>query len=421
MHHRLASLLVLLCILSPLGAQSMSLAEAIKQAKAYNTDAQNAAITLSQNLNEAQVNEYLPSIKLSAGASAQASLLDASYSASISPNATLSFSLSSANRYTNEQQSLSAQSARSNYASTMQQIEQAVTTAYWNVVAAELSLQMQQLEVSHKQENLEQMRSQYEGGEITTLTVSQAELSLADALLGESSRERVLEEAKDQLSLLTGSAVVGKLDDLLPIGELKSLDALLALASSTTTIKTAELSVEQAKLAYLQTQASSASPVLALDASTTFSAQLSTSGSSLRDSTTVGVTVSIPVDAYLKNSKTNITLKNLASDIEVAENRLMASKKALASSISSAYHSIEEAKKTIDYLSAYELLAQQSADLSQIAYDAGEITYRELAESQKSLSQAHLSLLVQQVNHTLLIHKLANLLQVPTTTLSKES
>ncbi|MEA4859176.1 MAG: TolC family protein [Sphaerochaeta sp.] len=421
MHHRLASLLVLLCILSPLGAQSMSLAEAIKQAKAYNTDAQNAAITLSQNLNEAQVNEYLPSIKLSAGASAQASLLDASYSASISPNATLSFSLSSANRYTNEQQSLSAQSARSNYASTMQQIEQAVTTAYWNVVAAELSLQMQQLEVSHKQENLEQMRSQYEGGEITTLTVSQAELSLADALLGESSRERVLEEAKDQLSLLTGSAVVGKLDDLLPIGELKSLDALLALASSTTTIKTAELSVEQAKLAYLQTQASSASPVLALDASTTFSAQLSTSGSSLRDSTTVGVTVSIPVDAYLKNSKTNITLKNLASDIEVAENRLMASKKALASSISSAYHSIEEAKKTIDYLSAYELLAQQSADLSQIAYNAGEISYRELAESQKSLSQAHLSLLVQQVNHTLLIHKLANLLQVPTTTLSKES
>jgi outer membrane protein TolC len=399
----------------------MSLAEAIKQAKAYNTDAQNAAITLSQNLNEAQVNEYLPSIKLSAGASAQASLLDASYSASISPNATLSFSLSSANRYTNEQQSLSAQSARSNYASTMQQIEQAVTTAYWNVVAAELSLQMQQLEVSHKQENLEQMRSQYEGGEITTLTVSQAELSLADALLGESSRERVLEEAKDQLSLLTGSAVVGKLDDLLPIGELKSLDALLALASSTTTIKTAELSVEQAKLAYLQTQASSASPVLALDASTTFSAQLSTSGSSLRDSTTVGVTVSIPVDAYLKNSKTNITLKNLASDIEVAENRLMASKKALASSISSAYHSIEEAKKTIDYLSAYELLAQQSADLSQIAYNAGEISYRELAESQKSLSQAHLSLLVQQVNHTLLIHKLANLLQVPTTTLSKES
>ena len=399
----------------------MSLAEAIKQAKAYNTDAQNAAITLSQNLNEAQVNEYLPSIKLSAGASAQASLLDASYSASISPNATLSFSLSSANRYTNEQQSLSAQSARSNYASTMQQIEQAVTTAYWNVVAAELSLQMQQLEVAHKQENLKLMRSQYEGGEITTLTVSQAELSLADALLGESSRERVLEEAKDQLSLLTGSAVVGKLDDLLPIGELKSLDALLALASSTTTIKTAELSVEQAKLAYLQTQASSASPVLALDASTTFSAQLSTSGSSLRDSTTVGVTVSIPVDAYLKNSKTNITLKNLASDIEVAENRLMASKKALASSISSAYHSIEEAKKTIDYLSAYELLAQQSADLSQIAYDAGEITYRELAESQKSLSQAHLSLLVQQVNHTLLIHKLANLLQVPTTTLSKES
>ncbi|MPN14826.1 hypothetical protein SDC9_162155 [bioreactor metagenome] len=114
-------------------------------------------------------------------------------------------------------------------------------------------------------------------------------------------------------------------------------------------------------------------------------------------------------------------MKNLASDIEVAENRLMASKKALASSISSAYHSIEEAKKTIDYLSAYELLAQQSADLSQIAYNAGEISYRELAESQKSLSQAHLSLLVQQVNHTLLIHKLANLLQVPTTTLSKES
>lgn len=421
MNHRSVSLLLLVCILSPLGAQSMSLADAIKQAKAYNTDAQNAAITLSQKLNEAQINEYLPSIKLSAGASAQASLLDASCSASISPTATLTFSLSSANRYTDEQQSLSAQSAQSNYASTMQQIELAVTTAYWNVVAAELSLQMQQLEVAQKQESLERVRSEYEGGETTTLAVSQAELSLADAKLSKDIRERNLQEAKDQLSLLTGATVEGKLDDLLPIGELESLDALLALASSTTTIKKSELALEQAKLAYLEAQASSASPILSLDASTSFAANLSTTASTLRDSTTVGVTVSIPVDAYLKNSKANITLKNLESDIEVAENTLEAGKKTLASSITSAYRNIEEAKKTIDYLGDYELLAQQSADLSQSAYDAGEISFRELAESLKSLSQVHLSLLAEQVNHTLLIHELAHLLQVPTTTLYKES
>lgn len=421
MNHRSVSLLVLLCIFSPLGAQSISLADAIKQAQAYNTDAQDAAITLSQELNQAQINEHLPSIKLTAGASAQASLLDQSYSASISPLASVSFSLSSATRYTDEEQTLATHMAQSKYGSAMQQIEYAVTTAYWNVVAAELSLQMQQLEVEQKQENLERIRSQYEGGEVTTLSVSQAELSLADAMLNKNSRERSLVEAKEQLSLLTGSDVEGKLDALLPIGALKSLDALLALASSTTTITARELQVQQAELAYLQTKASSSSPVVALDVSSTFSANLSTTATALRDATTVGVTVSVPIDAYLKNSKSSITLQNLESDIQLAKNSLEAGKHALATSITSVYRTIEDAEETIAYLTDYELLAQQSAELSQRAYDAGEISYRELVESQKSLSQAHLTLLAEQVHHTLSIHELAYLLQVPTTTLYKES
>lgn len=84
-------LLVFLLVCTPLTARQLTLEQALQSATASSLTAHNAKLTLEKQLNQASINAHLPSISISAGATASTSLLEQNSSAQISPAASLCF------------------------------------------------------------------------------------------------------------------------------------------------------------------------------------------------------------------------------------------------------------------------------------------------------------------------------------------
>jgi hypothetical protein len=129
--------------LTPLTARQLTLEQALQSATASSLTAHNAKLTLEKQLNQASINAHLPSISISAGATASTSLLEQNSSAQISPAASLSFSLSSTDRYAKASNALLAKTAQTTYSSSLQSLGMQVMRAYWNVAAAQLSYEQQ--------------------------------------------------------------------------------------------------------------------------------------------------------------------------------------------------------------------------------------------------------------------------------------
>ncbi len=401
----------------PLAAQELSLSEALFLAEENSSTAKNATLELEKQYNETQVNTYLPSLNLSVGGSASGSIMDASYSASISPSIGLSFSLSNADKYSNEQSDLLYQAAQNTYTSTMNTLASQVTSAYWNVVAAGYALEIQELDLKNKEQSLQSMKEKYEGGLATTLAVSQAELSLSNSRLSLQQKTQALASAQQSLAKLTGVTVDGTSDELITPQELVSLDTLDNLAMGTTSIESLGLSVQSAELSYAQSKHASFSPSMSLSASTDFSGTLSTMTSQLKDNTSVSVSFSLPLDSYFPSSQAQITLENLEKSIEIANNTQQSGIEDFLSSIESAYTALEQAEATLQYLEEYKAVAENNLQLTQSAWEAGEVSYAALEEIESAVSNASLAILQQQVSYTLALYDLSHLLETDIETL----
>lgn len=418
MTRKICSTLLVLALFNPLFAESLSLKQALESAKANNATAINAGITLSQQLNQAQVNDSLPSITLKAGASASGSMLGSTWDASFNPTASIAFSLSSADKYSASTSTLAEMSAQNTYTATLNNLESQVTQAYWNVVASNLAIESQQLEVQQKEATYRAVKAQYEGGTANTLSVSQAELSLSDAQLTLQNLEQILMLRKQALQLLVGYEITGNLDPLPEIKGVVSVEKLLAQIENTTTIKALHLKVQDAQLALKAARNTSLSPTISFSASTSLSAAVSTATSSLKDSSSLSVSVSLPLDAYLPNSSSQVHLENLESSIQIAYNNLEAGKQSLMAAVRSSYTSLEMAASTLVKLEKHLQLAEAAYSLTQASYVAGESSYLTLTESDKEVRSAALSILTQKVTYTSSLYDLAYLLQVESSSIT---
>ncbi len=412
------TLFFILVLGTRLFATDLTLEQALQSAKATNITAQNAKITLEKQLNQANSNQYLPSINISAGSSASVSLLEQNSSAQISPTASISFSLSSTDRYTKASNSLLAKTAQTTYNSSILNLEMQVLQAYWSVAAAQLAYEQQQAATEQTRASYESIQAHYEQGLTNSLAVSQAKLAYSQSSLTLGSRKNDYETAKQELQNLVGYEFEETADELWDTQSLKPLADLQDLALGTSSIQMLAYQIEQAELALKKTRASSASPIVAFNASTSLSSTLSTTaGASLRDTTQVGVTVSLSLDPYLPNSTAQVTLENLQQDVIIAQNELQQGIRTMKSEVQARYQNLLQIEAELDYLTEYQRVAEATHALTQASYEAGEVAYLTLAESEQQALNARLSILQQRINYTVSLYELAYLLETDINTI----
>jgi multidrug efflux system outer membrane protein len=251
-----------------------------------------------------------------------------------------------------------------------------------------------------------------------SLAVSQAKLAYSQSSLTLGSRKNDYETAKQELQNLVGYEFEETADELWDTQSLKPLADLQDLALGTSSIQLLAYQIEQAELALKKTRASSASPIVAFNASTSLSSTLSTTaGACLRDTTQVGVTVSLSLDPYLPNSTAQVTLENLQQDVIIAQNELQQGIRTMKSEVQARYQNLLQIEAELDYLTEYQRVAEATHALTQASYEAGEVAYLTLAESEQQALNARLSILQQRINYTVSLYELAYLLETDINTI----
>jgi len=418
MHRRKPLLTGLLLVLTAsLFAANLSLEQALSTSRANNGDLRVANLTLKKTLREGEENPFLPSISLNAGLTTNASISDTSLSTSYSVGS-VSFTLSSADKYAKDQMALASTIGQNTYQNTVNTVESQVTTAYWKLASRQLAVQDCQIAVGKQQRFLQEVENQYESGLATTMQVNQAKLALYDSLLTLQIAQDDVQAATDTLNLLMGSEGEWVLEDLPEVKEVVSLDTLLALLENTTEAKSLAYAVDQAELNLENEKNSSLSPTVSFSASTSLSGSISSSGISLKDSTKLAVSVSVPLDSYLKNSATQIDLDSKAYAVQIAKAKYDAGLATLKSEVKASYTALQQAKANLEKLKEHRQLAEDQLQLVKASYEGGQSSFNDLQDSMGEVQQANLSVLSQHLSYTLSLYNLSALLAVKPSSLT---
>ncbi len=430
MHHHPSVLIacVLSCTLS-LPAQSITLDEALDAARSDNKEIKVATLELAQSQRENSVNDWLPSITLQLGTSASISIIDKTFNASYSLGG-VTWSLDSANHAASKaDRALSNESAQLAYQSKVNSVDSRVTTAYWNAEASRLAWKSRQSALERNQRELETIQDKFEAGTATTLSVSQAEMSVADAQYQTQIARQTYQSALTTLSNLTGLDIgEDAVFQEMPEGfSLKDRSLLTGDLEDTTTIKQYALTLARARQALVNKKSSGKGISVNVTAKTSFGDSIysyrdsdGTWGfSDFADATSLGMTVSVPLDHLFQNSSTSIAIDSAQYDIQIAELNLQKALEDLQTDIEDAITSVEQAETNLLLLDRHLALAWKQLDLIQTSYDAGKSSFSDLEDAKQAVSDAELAKVQQQLNHTIALYDLATLLERPVTDLAR--
>lgn len=413
-------LLCLALVLPPLFGSELTLADAISAAKENNGTVKVATLQLQQSIRSTETNAYLPSLELEAGLSASGSIINQSFSSTYAIGG-VSWSLSTSSLATSKQsKEITKQKANVTYQSTLNTVTSNVTTAYWNVVAASLSLESAQNTLQSAQQALETAKTKYEAGKASTLAVSQAEVTESDAEYAVLVAQQTLDSARTTLSNLIGTTGDWTYEDMPDAITLATLDSLLAKLPQTNAMKSYQLAIDTANLSKKTTTATYVSPSVNVIASTKLGGTLYSTASSnptFADTTSVSVTVSLPLDHYLSSSSAAVALDNAEYEVKIATQNYANALSSLRSSVTSAYASLTQATANLDKLGKHLTLAQQQLELVKASYEAGKSSYSDYQSAMLSVENAKLSILQQKLNYTIALYDLSSLLESDIATL----
>ncbi|AEV28738.1 outer membrane protein [Sphaerochaeta pleomorpha str. Grapes] len=402
---------LLLIVTASLFASNLSLEQALSTSRANNGDLKVANLTLKKTLREGEENIFLPSISLNGGLTTTASIADSSISTSYSVGS-VSFTLSSTDKYAKEQMTLASTIGQNTYQSTLNTVESLVTTAYWNLASQQLVVQNSQIQVEKQQRYLQEVENQYENGLATTMQVNQAKLALYDSQLALQTAQQDVKTATDSLNLLMGTEGEWVLDALPIVKEVLPLDSMLALLANTTAAKSLAFAIDEAELMLKNEKNTALSPTVSFQASTSLSGSISSSDISLKDSTKLAVSVSVPLDSYLKNSAAQIDLDSKEYAVLIAQAKYNTGISTLNAQVKASYAALQQAKANLEKLNQHQQLAEDQLQLVQASYEGGQSTFNELQDSIAEVQSANLSVLAQNLAYTLSLYNLAALLEV---------
>jgi len=89
----------------------------------------------------------------------------------------------------------------------------------------------------------------------------------------------------------------------------------------------------------------------------------------------------------------------------------------MKSEVQARYQNLLQIEAELDYLTEYQRVAEATHALTQASYEAGEVAYLTLAESEQQALNAGLSILQQRINYTVSLYELAYLLETDINTI----
>jgi|GEM_PF-579435 len=411
--------LISLTTLPPLSGAILTLDDAVTYAKANNGTLKVATLELQQSIRSTEVGRYLPSIEAYGGITTTGSIIGQSFSSSYTVGG-ISWTFDSSFSNTKASKQNKRDIANVTYQSKQNTITGSVTTAYWNVVAAKLAIESKQNSLDSAQRTLDSTSIKYEAGQVSRLALTQAEVTKSDAEYELSIAKQTYNTCVSTLSDLIGLKDNSwTFEDMPSTVRIASLETLQAKATSTTAIRKAQLLIDSSNIAENDVKKKYVSPSVSVSANsrlggTIYSTKLGSNGSYsdyISDTTSVSVTVSLPLDHYMKASSASVALDTAEYDIEIAKQNYANSLTDLTSSIRNAYVSLEQSQQNIENLEKHLALAKEQLRFIQDSYEAALSSYNDYESAVVAVSNATISLLQQKLNYTIALYDLSSLLE----------
>lgn len=410
------TLMLLLSVVSALSAETLTIKDAYNAAKENSSSYQLSLQQYQDYVNEEnKENPFLPSLSLSGSVSTSAGLLpDASWNGfSYSVGAGASFSLSPTAYNYKDVREASNQSELLSLMSTEETLYTNVAEAYLNVLLYREGLKVSENSLSTATEQYEKTEESYNFGLVSELVLRQAENTLQSAELENEQMKSSLSTAERSFRILTGIDIstyeLISLDDLEFIDLPSSEEIFERFKENSTAIQSAKNTVLTADLSLDSTRNSAYIPTFGISAQ--YSVGNSNIGkSSTADGLTVSASISIPLDGYIKNSSTNLSVVKAENQSEYARANLEIAYENLESSIESSISTLNLLETQITMLEKQVATLEYQAALSQEAYENGTLDFTSLQDVYDSLSDGEYSLLSAKVSYLSNIYNLATLI-----------
>ncbi|NLZ69198.1 MAG: TolC family protein [Spirochaetales bacterium] len=420
-------LLLLITVISSLMATSLSKEEIISLALSNNKTLEIAKLELQNSLNSSSVNTLLPSISLESGINLTGSILNKQLNvATPTASTTVSFTISSKDKYQSESKELASLSANLGLEVSTSTVLQSVTTSYWNTASSFLAVQIAENNLETANTTCENQKAKYESGKLSSLALSQAELAVKDAQLSLENAKTTYESSLSNLEYLTGLQALSLATPDFTSSSLLPLEMLYELCSQSLSYQKGSLAVEQAKLTDKINHNTLVSPTYSFSAkvgiSTSYSLSYNSSWTnnfSVTDNSSLSATISIPLDHLFSSSSASVTLQNSKNTIEIQQLSLNNTLEELKNQVKSSYNSIESNLRTQENTAEYLTLAKTQLEKTQESYEHGYASFTELQTAQNAVFVKEISLLQLQLNYHIALDNLATLLNTDIKNITK--
>jgi outer membrane protein TolC len=383
MNRKLLLLLVLLIVgIFSLGANPLTLDDALERARVHNLSLQSNAIDVNAAKRDVDTswNLFLPSLSLSLshsgsgpvfepamGFSGPASFGDTGLDLALS----MQFTLNAAVKEQLESYNLGYQIQKVTYEQAKAEVQRNVTQLFYYLLMEKQNIEVQEANLELARQQWEDVKKKYEEGFASEVELLTSELSYEQM-------KPPLQQSRNQYesNLLSLKALLGMdLSEPLELeGEIPSLMKNLEVAALKEYLaKSYSITLLDLNLAQIEKQKElnrkqAFTPSLNLQGSYDVSAWSDASSNDFNDSFSYRVTVSLPLDGFIPNSRTQVGLASMEDSLnKLALQRKQALRQMEARVISQV--------QNLNMLSLQADLAEQSIAVSERLYEAQEIQY----------------------------------------------
>ncbi len=303
-------------------------------------------------------------------------------------------------------------------AKTVRSFRYDLTILYYEILAGENRIALQQESLNLAKSRLRQTELQFEQGVKSDLELLSARIAVARDIPAlqkeEANQEKRYITLRNYLGL-EDSAVVKLTPVSLKEGGIPESEAVLSSIPVNPDMLILENRIRQAELQYRQSVKEGRGPSLGM--SMGWSSSLdpafekeSWTSEEWRDNLSLGLSLTLPLDSYIRGSSDQLSLKELEEDIEAARITLDDAGRALRDEVRTLYLDIELSRSNIEMNELNVSLLTQNANKMEQNYNNGRVPLRDLDESRQELKEALLALEDEKLKLTTLTVELLTLL-----------
>lgn len=383
---------------------SMSLEDALRNARDNNSSLESARITLGLTENEAASawNVFLPSLSVSGRLSSAHALpgsgveVDSSTATTATISGSASLSLQGGVGETLKQKALAKEAAQVTYRKAEADLEVQVKKTYFTLVTQQKSLEVSEKNLELAREQEKRVGENYRSGlssELDLLSAQYTRASLEPDLLAlRQTRANALKAFNILLGLPMETELVLTDSVASDAPAIIKPDSLNEYVERRFDVASAYYALQTAKSQRTASTINRYGPTLSLSESVSASAN---PPSELEAPKTGSLTlsVSIPLDGYIPGSSASVSAKKAAGAVERAQITLDDARRSALKEIESLFASIDQLRETVRLTEFNERIALRKYELSTQGYDSGLVTQGALDDARQNHLSAQLKVL----------------------------